>query len=458
MIRKSGNHGYTKDEQGRMNGMFPGRGFMFKKTIATIAVAMIILLSSRAYADMTRVSESVNLRQAPSLEAAVIKLIPMGYEIQVLGAENSWAQVVFEGSTGYIRSDFIEIVLGVQSSLSEAVNNESAAAPTQGVSSTQVEPPTQGEASGQREVDNNALMSGSEGEAVLELQSLLKDCGYYSGPVSGKFGPLTEAAVRRFQESNGLVVDGEAGAKTLSKLNEIVWQMLDLSEVLVYKSGDEGDDIVKIQTVLAGKSYYSGPKNGKFGPLTEAAVRKFQNVNGLEVDGVVGKETLKLLYTAGLSLSGSKAASQTSANAAQAKKPSAGKVELTEWSEAKKAFTIGVTASVYDVRTGISYNVKSFSNGKHADVEPVTKEDTALLKKTYNGKWSWTPRPVWVTINGKVMAASINGMPHAGGINNENGMDGQVCIHFKGSSTHNGNKSFAKQHQDAVMEAWNAAK
>lgn len=135
-----------------------------------------------------------------------------------------------------------------------------------------------------------------------------------------------------------------------------------------------------------------------------------------------------------------------------------GLVEHTPWSEAKQIFTIGVPAKVYDVRTGLVYYVKSFSNGLHADVEPITTEDTAIMKRTFNGVWSWDVRPVWVTINGRTMAASINGMPHGGGVNSNNGMNGQVCIHFKGSTTHNGNKSFAALHQQVALEAYNASK
>ncbi len=139
-------------------------------------------------------------------------------------------------------------------------------------------------------------------------------------------------------------------------------------------------------------------------------------------------------------------------------KPDPTTVQLIDWSEAKNIFTIGVPAKVYDVYSGITYFVKSFSNGHHADVEPVSKEDTSLLKETYGGSWSWDPRPVWVTINGYTMAASINGMPHGSGTNPNNGMDGQVCIHFKGSTTHNGNTSFGQEHQKALIEAYNLSK
>ncbi len=133
-------------------------------------------------------------------------------------------------------------------------------------------------------------------------------------------------------------------------------------------------------------------------------------------------------------------------------------VELIPWSQAKGIFQTGVPAEVVDVRTGAVYYVKSFSNGLHADVEPVTVEDTNILKRTFGNVWSWDVRPVWVTINGVTMAGSINGMPHGGGVNGSNGMNGQICIHFQGSTTHNGNASFARLHQNGVVEAYNASR
>ena len=132
-------------------------------------------------------------------------------------------------------------------------------------------------------------------------------------------------------------------------------------------------------------------------------------------------------------------------------------VVLMPWQEAQNVVRIGVNISVYDVRSGLTYNVKSFSNGAHADVEPVTTEDTAIMKRTYGGVWSWDPRSVWVTVGSVTIAAAINGMPHGGGINPNNGMQGQVCLHFKGSSVHNGNRSYNSRMQAAVQAAFDAA-
>ena len=113
--------------------------------------------------------------------------------------------------------------------------------------------------------------------------------------------------------------------------------------------------------------------------------------------------------------------------------------------------------TVVDVRTGITMKMKRMGGTYHADVEPATKNDTALLKKAYGGKWSWARRPVWVIVNGKAYAGSINGMPHGSDTLPSNGMDGQVCIHFLGSKTHGG-KVVDPEHQNCVQEAYNKGK
>jgi N-acetylmuramoyl-L-alanine amidase len=59
---------------------------------------------------------------------------------------------------------------------------------------------------------------GSGGATVSEIQTRLKNWGYYSGAVDGVYGSQTEKAVRWFQEKNGLHVDGQVGDQTLAAL------------------------------------------------------------------------------------------------------------------------------------------------------------------------------------------------------------------------------------------------
>jgi len=59
---------------------------------------------------------------------------------------------------------------------------------------------------------------GSSGDVVTQIQTRLKNWGYYSGAVDGVYGSATEKAVKYFQSKNGLTADGQAGEKTLAAL------------------------------------------------------------------------------------------------------------------------------------------------------------------------------------------------------------------------------------------------
>lgn len=71
------------------------------------------------------------------------------------------------------------------------------------------------------------LRNGSRGSAVTALQEMLNGLGFDSGKADGIYGPKTEAAVKRFQEANGLTVDGIAGEQTLTTLAMRAAQMAD---------------------------------------------------------------------------------------------------------------------------------------------------------------------------------------------------------------------------------------
>jgi peptidoglycan hydrolase-like protein with peptidoglycan-binding domain len=52
-----------------------------------------------------------------------------------------------------------------------------------------------------------------------------------------------------------------------------------------------GADVYAVQTALVKKGFNPGGIDGVYGPKTETAVRAFQSVSGLEVDGIVGPKT-----------------------------------------------------------------------------------------------------------------------------------------------------------------------
>ncbi len=83
------------------------------------------------------------------------------------------------------------------------------------------------------------LRKGSSGDDVARLQKRLAAAGFDPGAADGIFGPKTDAALRAFQEANGLAVDGIAGPATNGKLAELQAAALDkLSNIA---EADEGD-------------------------------------------------------------------------------------------------------------------------------------------------------------------------------------------------------------------------
>ncbi|MEB3231792.1 MAG: peptidoglycan-binding protein [Leptolyngbyaceae bacterium] len=64
------------------------------------------------------------------------------------------------------------------------------------------------------------LYKGSQGPAVREVQTLLRQNGLYPGPITGYYGGLTAAAVEEFQRDRGIPATGITGVKTLNRLRQ----------------------------------------------------------------------------------------------------------------------------------------------------------------------------------------------------------------------------------------------
>ena len=129
---------------------------------------------------------------------------------------------------------------------------------------------------------------------VKAVQRSLIGSGYSPGPVDGRYGPVTEAAVIRFQTTHGLRVDGITGPLTLAALAS--------AEPILYP-GDGyapggSPPVRRLQRELAAADYSPGPIDGCYGPLTERAVRRFQVADHLHIDGLAGPQTARRLEIA----------------------------------------------------------------------------------------------------------------------------------------------------------------
>ncbi|MEI6101875.1 MAG: peptidoglycan-binding protein [Eubacteriales bacterium] len=137
------------------------------------------------------------------------------------------------------------------------------------------------------------LSPGDSGENIVLLQKRLQQLDYYDyNTLTGFYGPLTQEAVEKFQQSSNLQATGTADEKTLSALYS-----QDASPYTM-ALGDNGSDIQKLQSRLDELGYFNTDTTGYYGEMTRAAVEQFQKANNLPVDGKAGLQTRKLLFSA----------------------------------------------------------------------------------------------------------------------------------------------------------------
>jgi peptidoglycan hydrolase-like protein with peptidoglycan-binding domain len=148
---------------------------------------------------------------------------------------------------------------------------------------------------------------GSTGEDVRTVQYLVTAQGHPTG-VDGDFGPLTKVAVEAFQASRALGVDGIVGPQTWAQL------------IIQVQQGSNGDAVRAVQSQIHGRG--DGPNeiavDGIFGPLTSDAVRAFQMLLGLSVDGIVGPQSWNYLVNSYLAAPDPQTAAQDVFSAWQA--------------------------------------------------------------------------------------------------------------------------------------------
>ncbi len=355
------------------------------------------------------------------------------------------------------------------------------------------------------------LCRGSKGDNVRLLQQALIGFGYLSGQADGKFGPMTEEAVIRFQKANGLTADGLAGTKTLSLLLggqtvPAVQAPSAPAEVSVPSApsqsstqaqtsvssgglfggdystisiGDRGSRVKAMQQALISLKYLSGKADGIFGEQTLKAVYTFQSRSNLKQDGLAGKKTLTALESAVRSGSTAPASSEASATAQSASSssssvskpdasstvttasvsaPGVSSIKLLHWfNDIKPSLKSGEHLLIYDPSSGLSWTLNVLSRGRHCDCEPLTKADTDTMVQSFGGKNTWNQHGVYVRLpNGRRTAGSTHDMPHLSGSIKDNGFDGHLCVHFLRNmdETETNDPNYGVSNQKTIRDLW----
>ena len=146
------------------------------------------------------------------------------------------------------------------------------------------------------------LNIGMAGEAVAFLQKFLVAYGY-SLAVDGQFGPQTQQAVRNFQSSQILVVDGVVGKFTWRAISSVLpifhgfipsGPISSGINLPVLRIGMAGEAVRFLQKFLIGYGF-AITFDGQFGSQTQQAVKSFQSWYGLITDGIVGQNTWRAI-------------------------------------------------------------------------------------------------------------------------------------------------------------------
>lgn len=346
-----------------------------------------------------------------------------------------------------------------------------------------------GSSSGTGAAFTRTLRRGMTGQDVTAAQTRLKALGYYTGSVDGNYGSGSILAIKAFQRANSLKADGLTGQQTWNRL-------MSASAVSApgagnsgssgssgnngsgsgnannsgntaggspgytkLQSGAKGDAVKKLQKALQALNY-NVSADGSYGPETISAVRRFQEVNGLTVDGIAGAGTQTLLYSgnAKKNPSGGTSSGSGSGSMGSVQGPSGSSVKLLHWfNEVKPSLSNGSTLTVYDPATGLQWKLRVYSRGRHCDSEPITAEDTATMYKAFGNQNTWTPKPVYVKLpSGTWTLATQHNVPHESQSIKNNDFDGHLCVHFLRDMDEckQNDPNYGVTNQNAIRKAW----
>lgn len=383
------------------------------------------------YAIVTTSGGSLNLRAEGSTSAKVIDSIPNGATIFVSQKGNVWCAVTYAGTSGYVMTSYLNFT-------------ES--------------PPLEDEGPSDPSEYKRTLKKGMVGDDVSWVQNRLKELKYEI-TLTGSYDDQTIAAVKHFQSQNGLSTDGLAGSLTFSMLKSSNARKAD-DAPLTYDTlrvDDQGPAVTSMQKALK-ELGYNVTVNGDFDAATHNAVVAFQQRNGLVISGIADSLTRQVIH-------GENAKPYSTpvevlpSDAGVIAGPSISEMKLLHWQdEIKPNVKAGQTFLIFDPNTNISWNLKFYSLGRHADSQPATWRDTQLMNRSF-GSTSWTIHPVYVLLpTGQWTMATMHNMPHLFGSINDNGFGGHLCVHFLRdmAEAERNDPNYGVNNQKTLRNAWKA--
>ncbi|MDQ3321415.1 MAG: peptidoglycan-binding protein [Acidobacteriota bacterium] len=148
-------------------------------------------------------------------------------------------------------------------------------------------------------------------EQILTVQKSLKEKNLYAGAETGKFDDDTRAAIKSYQNANGLKNTGTLNRATLEKMGVTLTDAQKQTPVspASYAVADDKkdksdkpkrgifratkDQIMQAQKLLETKGIYAGEETGKLDDATREGLKKFQTDNQIKSTGTLNQVTLE---------------------------------------------------------------------------------------------------------------------------------------------------------------------
>lgn len=412
-------------------------------------------------------TQGASLRELPSTASSALVQMDQGAQVNVLEDENGgWYKIMYLDQTGYVRADFIDVLV---TGLNEAAVIIGDAAMT--------DQPGSGNTIASLSYNDSVTVTGSFGDfyqiisgaqsgyvqrsnvhkhrvITINLKAALNssNINIRNAPVTGEVIDVMKSGteVTAISILDKWVKISYSGKEGYVRGDFLTYTVPSGSHITTLSTGMKCRAVTQLQIALKNKGFFYPAANGVYGKATKAAVSKFQSTVNLDADGIAGPQTLLvLLGVTGASNLWNNYRTEMAAQETQ----KSGQVYLEDWFGGMEKMTEMEPFEVIDVRTGIHWNMERFGGWWHADVETMTKEDTEAMTKAWGGELNPTRRPVWVEIGGKYYAASLMGYVHNTDTIGSNGMDGQICMHFRGSKIH-GSGRIDEAHQACIQEAF----
>lgn len=423
------------------------------------------------------VADKLYVRKTPSKQASSLGQLSIGtvtefYSKKIVGTV-TWYEVKLGSSYGYVHGDYVQVLTNAE--YYDYLNQNATPSPTPAATpdasnlsdlalTTDKSVNIRASASMSGKSLIKVSKSGTEMTYLGNYVAPTTDNNYYwynvryngvSGWMRGDFVRVLTTAEKTAYQQTG----NPDGDKTAS--------------YTVLKKNSTGEAVTNLQKKLLEKGYLfsNSDVTGLYDTNTENAVMNFQRQNSLSVTGIADENTQHALF--GTIPSGSGSGSSTDATLYP--------VEIVDWytGDIQSIWRAGTVAVITDVYTGLSFKAQRLYGDNHADCEPLTTADTAVYCQIFGVSdpqeisdyekdlQSWRRRPLWVTVGGRTFCASLYGIPHnyKGDKIPDNDFNGQFCVHFKNSRTHNSNKVDTASsangyfgHQEAIQYAYEHSK